>query len=673
MLQIFYNVIESIIKLHVPAKSPFNYKKYPPWFNKSLIKALKEKEKIRSRYKIYKNPMDQLELKLLGKRCSKLATNCYSNYIKDIENEITKNPNRFWAYIKEKRGGSSSFPVTMTNGNVVTSDGLQICELFASHFSSAFTDAKVTQSAPVSDYLHNMRNNSLQLTPPVIDRECLLNKLKSLDHRKGAGPDGIPPIFISKCSTALVSPLLLIFNRSLNSGVFPDFWKEAKVVPVYKSDANDNIINYRPISILSSLAKVLESLICPHIQSHFKLYLSDSQHGFVDSRSTCTNLATFTEMLSGAIDGGKQIDVIYTDFSKAFDRVPHHILLSKLSAYGITGALYKWLKSYLEDRSFFVAVNGYRSGTYRTTSGVPQGSHVSTVLFNVFANDIPQCFKFSDCYMYADDLKFSRIIESCRDTELLQSDIDSLVQWCDDNKMTLNVKKCYHVKYTRKKNLIKYAYHVGPTIIQEVDRVKDLGVTFDTALTFVSHVENIIKKASRMLGFVIRNTRGFKRSSTKILLYNCMVRSILEYCSTIWRPHYATHCLRLERIQKRFLWHLAFSSGIARKKRSYDARLSHFRLVSLEKRRKIIDSIFLYKILRGKMDCPQLLSKFQFRAPSRLPRTPMTPLHPPLRRTVLGASSVIPRLCKLLNGVSDLVDVHSDSLAKFHKIISENV
>lgn len=672
MLRVFYDIIISIIQLHAPSKPIFKSKKYPPWFNKNLIRALREKEKIRCRYKIYKNPLDEHELKLLGKRCSKLATECYNNYLEGIESEISKNPNRFWSYIKDKRGGSSYFPATMTNGTVVTSDGLQICEMFASHFSTAFSTAKETQNRPVSDFLHNMQNNSLPLTAPTIDHESLLNKLKSLDLRKGAGPDGIPPMFIYKCAPVLVSPLILIFNKSLSSGIFPDLWKKAKVVPIYKSDEKDNVNNYRPISILSTFAKVFESLVCPYIQSHFKLYLSDYQHGFVGSRSTCTNLATFTEMLSDAIDCGKQIDVIYTDFSKAFDRVPHHLLLSKLSAYGITGTLYNWLKSYLENRLFFVVVNGFQSGTYEASSGVPQGSHIGPILFIVFVNDIPHCLKFSECYMYADDLKFTRIIESSDDTTLLQRDIDSLVQWCNDNEMSLNVKKCYHVKYTRKKKVTANVYHVGSNVIQEVDQIRDLGVVFDSTLTFVPHVENVIKKASRMLGFVIRNVTGFRRSSTKILLYNSIVRSILEYCSIIWRPHYATHNLRLERIQKRFLWHLAYASGIQKTKKSYDARLSHFKMVSLEKRRRISDTVFLYKLLRCKIDCPQLLSKFQFRAPARLPRAPITPLRPPPRRTVLGANSVVPRLCKLLNSNSDLVDVHFDSYSKFHRTTANN-
>lgn len=668
MLSIFYDKIKIGIEMQDPPTT-HKHKSHPPWFDKNLIRTLREKERIRRRYRIYKNPMDELALKLLSKRCSVMAISCYNKYVSNLETVINKDPKRFWAYIKDKRGGSSSYPLTMTDGITSSSDGFKISEMFAVHFSSMFSQHNVTHPSSPSDYMRDMLAHSLPLMAPVIDSDTLLNKLKSLDHRKGAGPDGIPPYFISMCASSLVTPLLLIFNSSLATGIFPNIWKVAQVVPIHKCSDRNYVGNYRPISLLSTFAKVFESLICPYIQSHLSLYLSNSQHGFVSSRSTCTNLVTFTETLVDAIDSGKQVDVIYTDFSRAFDRVPHNILLYKLNAYGITGSLLEWFKSYLDGRTFFVALSGYRSGSYMVTSGVPQGSHVGPVLFNIFVNDLVAVLKYSECFMYADDLKFCRITESDLDIVLLQRDIDLLANWCDENGMTLNVNKCYHVKFTRKTKFIQSAYNINGIPVQEVEQMRDLGVLFDRQLTFVPHIENVVKKASRMLGFVIRNVSCFRRNKTKILLYNCLVRSSLEYCSTVWRPHYATHTLRLERVQKRFLWHLAFSSGVARKKRSYKEKLLLFKMITLQKRRDLLDSTFLFKILRSQIDCPQLLAKLKIRVPTKCPRAPITPLCPPFRRTVLGANSPISRLCTLLNSCSDLVDVHFDSLTRFRRSI----
>ena len=324
-----------------------------------------------------------------------------------------------------------------------------LCNLLSSVYSPAQDDDNIYDNT----YLRNLQNCSLCLSNQVIDCEAIYKKLNNLDCNKGAGPDGIPPIFIHKCAAELVLPLSLIFNESLSSGDFPSEWKVAKVVPIHKSNNDDIVSSYRPISILSTVAKIFESLICPRIQNHLKLYLSEEQHGFVESRSTSINLILFTELLTQTIDSGHQVDVIYTDFSKAFDKVSHGILIGKLRAYGITGSLLSWLSSYLTDRSFYVVVNGFRSSLRNISSGVPQGSHLGPVLFNFFINDIPNIFQFSATFMYADDLKLVKIIKSKDDASDLQSDLQRLVQWCQINKMHLNSSKCYHVKYTRKHHL----------------------------------------------------------------------------------------------------------------------------------------------------------------------------------------------------------------------------
>lgn len=309
-------------------------------------------------------------------------------------------------------------------------------------------------------------------------------------------------------------------------------------------------------------------------------------------------------------------------------------------------------------------VNGYQSHEYNISSGVPQGSHLGPILFNYFINDIPSCFHHSNIFMYADDLKFFRTIKSDTDSSLLQMDLDSLTQWCKNNQMYLNSKKCYYVKYTRNNNVINTQYCINEDTLTEVDTIRDLGVLFDQKLTFAPHLDHIIKKASRMMGFVIRQSKEFRHSKTKILLYYSLVRGILEYCSVVWRPHYATHSLRLERIQKRFAWHLAFSVGKAKKIRSYKDRLRFFKMHSLEERRRLNDAMFAAKIFKGIIDSPPLLALINIYAPSRMPRRPITPLCPPRRRTVLGANSPCARFCRVLNCCSDVVDLHCDSLSK---------
>lgn len=168
-----------------------------------------------------------------------------------------------------------------------------------------------------------------------------------------------------------------------------------------------------------------------------------------------------------------------------------------------------------------------------------------------------------------------------------------------------------------------------------------------------------------MLGFVIRNGKVFQHPHTKLVLYNSLIRSILEYCSVIWRPHYASHSLRIERVQKRFIQYLGYSKGRRFKYLSYLDKLGCYKMRTLEARRELLDLRFAYKLLNNTIDCPQLVCKFNFRVPRRLPRKPITPLAPPHRRTVFGANSPIPRMCKLINERSDLVDVYADSISTF--------
>lgn len=340
----------------------------------------------------------------------------------------------------------------------------------------------------------------------ISEKEILI-KLQGLDVSKGAGADDIPPIFILSCASRLCKPLYFIYNKSLQSGIFPEKWKIAKVVPVYKSGISEEVQNYRPISILSTFSKIFESLVSPHIQNYFRPFLSKHQHGFIKARSTTTNLVTYYEMLIEGMEGQGQVDVIYTDFSNAFDSISHSILLEKLRAYGFSHSLLLWIKSYLNNRSFDVVSGGYESDTFNILSSVPQGSILGPVLFGIFVNDLPYCLRSSTLYLFADDLKFSKVIKSQADVHLLQDDIDRLVHWCDENDMKLNAKKCSSISFSRKRKITDSFYTVLGVLLPKVEEIRDLGVIFDNKMTFIPQIENVVKRASRMLGFVLRNAK----------------------------------------------------------------------------------------------------------------------------------------------------------------------
>ena len=654
----FYEVLNSCIQEFVPEYKQ-KKSKYPIWFSHNLKGLIRERESLDLRFKKYKNPMDGISLDIINERCELLASENYKSYINTVENNITKNPKCFWSYTKSKRQNNSSFPNDMTDGVNNANGGKDISNLFAKYFSSIC-------KSPL-----NIIGQSFQKTPVnalntisniKISREEIIKALNGLDYRKGSGSDDIPPQFIKKCAESLSEPLFLIYEKSLLDGIFPTLWKIAKIVPIYKSNDKKNVLNYRPISLLTTFGKVFESLILPHMITHFKPLINDAQHGFIKSRSTCTNLVEFTEIVQKSMDAGHQIEVIYSDFSKAFDLVPHEVLNQKLYGYGYTGKLLQWLKSYTENRKFYVVISGYQSSLHEIRSGVPQGSHLGPFLFNIFINDLPATFSHCTPFMYADDLKILKVVNTIEDVALLQSDLDRLVNWCKDNNMLLNVKKCFHVTLTRKHKTIKCDCYINGVPIVKVDTIKDLGVVFDSKLTFDQHISEITKKATRLLGFILRTCKMFTQAKTKIMLYNSLVRSILEYCSTVWRPHYSTSSLRIERIQKRFLWHLAKFRGISESKPSYKDRLQYFKIQSLTERRDILDLTFLHKLINYQYDCPNLLPLFKFKVPYKCPRNPVKLFQPPICRTRLGSNSPVSRLCRLENEYSAKIDIFWDSL-----------
>lgn len=664
MLSLFYNHLRKAINVFVP-KSQSKPKKYPVWFSRDLINRLKEKLKYRRKLrKFNNNPLDLLAYELTKKRSEHLLTSCYNNYISRLESSIRSNPKLFWSFIKTKKKQQSHYPAQMVLNKSVASNGKDICNLFAQNFSAVYNYSMVPSR--ICEPVAMLTNN--YLTSIQFKDNQVLKVLKRLDPNKGAGSDGIPSVFALKCAVVLAHPLRLIFNKSLDTGIFPSDWKLALVVPLHKNGNKDLIVNYRPISILPVFGKVFEQLLHPILSWHFKQLISPNQHGFTKARSTATNLFSFMNAISTELDKRLSVDAVYTDFSKAFDRVNHQILLNKLSANGIAQTLLNWCGSYLASRKSLVVANGYSSDAFSVDSGVPQGSHLGPLFFNVFINDIGNCFHHCDYYLFADDLKIFRVVNTPSDAMLLQDDLNRLHTWCQSNGMDLNSSKCYTLKFSKKRTNIVSIYKINDDVLQEVDHIKDLGVVLDSKLRLNLHVDNICSKAFRCLGFVLRNCKGFKCPRTKILLYNALVRSGLEYCSVTWNPFYDIYTKRIESVQKRFLWHLAYSCNLAKSICSYPDRLKHFKMSSLSNRRLLLDLLFLHKLANGSLDASDLLSLLNFAAPTRLPRASrFNLLKDTISKSNLGQNGPINRLVREYNSISknDSVDLFGLSISKF--------
>ena len=352
--------------------------------------------------------------------------------------------------------------------------------------------------------------------------------------------------------------------------------------------------NYRLISLTSIFCRILESIIKDRIMSYFTLnnFFSKEQHGFRRNRSCETQLLSIMKHWSRVIDDGINIDVIYLDFQKAFDKVPHQRLLSKLKAYGIQGKVFDWIENFLSRRKQRVAVCGSYSNWTDVISGVPQGSVLGPTLFIMYVNDLPDYIK-SSLRLFADDTKIYRPITSPNDIDLLQQDLNLLLNWCGTWLSSLNFIKCKHMSIGQKSTANQYYFYLDNEAHQicTVKEEKDLGVIFDEHLHFSTHIKEIIHKANNVLG-TIKQTFNSRDANLIRLLYTTLVRPILDCSSTIWNPYQMGVIRELENVQRRATKLIPSLQNL-----TCSERLQNLYLPSLSYHRNRTDLIITYQIL----------------------------------------------------------------------------
>ena len=376
-----------------------------------------------------------------------------------------------------------------------------MCKYFAEigmTFARKIQDSEKT----VTDYMKKIETNSasLFLTPTcAVEIENIIGNLKS---KTSSGWDGISNKLLKEVKHVLAYPLSVIFNKSLVYGVFPEIFKWADVIPLYKSGATTETTNYRPISLLPTLSKVLEKLLHKHVYTFLDNtgQIFQSQYGFRSKHSCEHAVQELVGNILKGIENKKYTAAIFLDLSKAFDSLEHHVLLAKLQCYGIRGTALRWFESYLTRRK--MRVTGATSNTQDSTDlkycnvsyGVPQGSCLGPLLFLVFCNDLPLNLMLSKAILFADDTTINKSHENLLYLQWsLIEELKQLVDWFKANKLTLNLKKsCCMIFAPNKKLVHGFSLELDGLELPIVPCTKFLGVWLDSDLNWKRHISTVL-------------------------------------------------------------------------------------------------------------------------------------------------------------------------------------
>lgn len=661
-IRAFYETLHACISQTVP-KASYHRDTGPPWNNGNLARAKNRKSKLYKRYTKSRASIDFCNYTIARSEYNIVNKRAYGEYLVSMKGRLRNDPKSFYKFVNSKRR-SSGLPNSMKFGPNVANDDMSISNLFADFFSTTYSEKKYDHSVSYPyDVFESYPINVLSVSETTV-----LDALRRLRITYSPGPDGIPSNILKFCADSLFDPLTRIFNDSLHTGYLPSLWKDSFIIPLFKSGSKIEVSNYRGIAKLSAIPKLLEKIMTDNLSHLIAPFLSTHQHGFRKSRSTITNILELTTLVNDGFRARMQTDAIYTDFSKAFDKVNHDLLLMKLNSMGFSNLLLKWLNCYLSDRTQRVKFRNTISREIEVLSGVPQGSHLGPVLFILFINDLPTVVQHSNVLMYADDVKIFRSFRDPNEYDLLQTDLDNFSTWCKVNLMELNILKCKQMSFFRSGRM-QIPYFLNEVQLESVESFLDLGILLDRRLNFRLHISMTINKAYGALGFMKRWSKEFSDPSVTKRLYVSLVRPILEYGSVIWDPCYTIHINMVESVQKQFLLFCLRARGWGpRDLPSYEFRLGLIKLPTLRSRRVMLGISFLMGSIQGTLNSDFIVNRLRFNVPSVRTRNYQL-IHVEYFRTNCANNDPFRRLCVQFNRYYGIIELSENRDTLKRKII----
>ncbi|XP_072335049.1 multiple inositol polyphosphate phosphatase 1b isoform X1 [Scyliorhinus torazame] len=505
---LFKEQVLRVLDMYVPVRQGRDGRVREPWLTREVECLVKRKKETYVRLRKQGSDRALEGYKIARRELKKGIRRAKRGHEQSLAGRIKENPKAFYTYVRNMRMTRARVgPIKDSSGRLCI-ESEEIGEVLNKYFSSVFTNERG----------HIVGEDSVKQTGKLeeilVRTEDVLGILKSLRIDKSPGPDAIYPRILWEARDEIAESLAMIFSSSLSTGVVPGDWRVANVMSLFKKGIRDNPGNYRPVSLTSVVGKVMERVLRDRISEHLERHclIRDSQHGFVRGRSCLTSLIEFFEEVTKHVDEGKAVDVVYMDFSKAFDKVPHGRLMQKVRRHGIVVNLASWITNWLTDRSQRVVADGKYSPWIPVTSGVPQGSVLGPLLFVIFINDLDEGVE-GWVSKFADDTKIGGVVDNEEGCCRLQKDIDRMQSWAEKWQMEFNPEKCEVVHFGRTNMNVEY--RVNGRVLGNVAEQRDLGVYVHTSLKVATQMDRAVKKAYGVLAFI---NRGVEFKSREVMI-----------------------------------------------------------------------------------------------------------------------------------------------------------
>lgn len=595
MWEKFYKIYNEVVARCIPQKTvEVGKRRFRYFLDRQTLSKRKRK------YRLWKRYMESKDGKIYQEYCRcrnqlrRMTRKAIKRHEKEVARKAKNDVKPFWSYVNSKTKLRSAIPPLYkgTKDEMATDDS-QKANVLGNFFTSVYI-----REPPLTEKQNEEHYTRYEESRINVTKESVNKRLSELNPSKSPGPDKMHPRVLKELADELATPLKMIFNTSIRTGKIPKAWKEAYVTAVYKNKGDKHdASNYRPISLTCIACKMLEAIIRESILDYMKdnKILSNKQFGFLGGRSTILQLLKVFDKWADVLDKGGIVDTVYFDFQKAFDTVPHERLLNVLQSYGLSNELVTWIKDFLVGRRQCVCVNGKKSDVFEVPSGVPQGSVLGPILFVIYINTMIEEAGDVDIWLYADDTKlFREIKDENQDVIRLQNSIDTLHSWSDRSLLKFHPDKCEVMRMQSKLSRQKshQEYSLDGEVLKNVSTVKDLGITFDSDLTFETHIRMKVNKANSLFGMVRRSftyldCEMFKR------LFTSVVRPHLEYGACVWNPHQKGLIKLIEDVQRRATKTVPGLSTL-----TYQERLKRIGIPTLMYRRYRGDMIEIYKLIK---------------------------------------------------------------------------